>query len=720
MARVELKSGGRTVNGKFQEFDKKTKSYVSDVDKSKNDVATTTPVQDSQEVGVISSKQGLDIVKQAQEQEAQLSPIQQEDLAQDDTVQDKAANTSGFDSLKDMSIGLAKDKEVSDDFVTYINPETDQEQTLRGAAITPEKQSQLESQGFVVSESNISETPDTTSPELIAAQEDLEEYTREIQGFVSNLENMLISDAELRGEIRGIKSGYDVRQRRTEDINQRRQKAIKTLGVRTGMRYTGGSGGIIGGVISEEERQGEMRIAELEAQKQAAIAGAKKAAKEFNFSLYTTLINQAQGAANQKYNEVQTLKEEQRLKNAQLEETAQELERDSLIAEQIGLGLTSPTDIFAALDGKVPFDSILEITKELPEAEQTKLQFVSGTTNQAAGVFNPVTGKFTRLSGGGGGIGLGGGTVGTTGERFPTDADLKTMTTEQRDFVNKVMRQLPTKLKDSELEKTERMKEALFDYNRGRGIQEVVDEMNGFIIEDAEDNAFGTVLRRLATGTGLELGEISASINNGDKVKAMSVVENANLEKAQGELADVTDSQAIVSNANRVLQLLETAPTDKLGQFDGRKFKVGRFTGMTDDETLKTQQLETALVNLLNEIRRKSLGTAVTESEVQFLAPLLSDVLDQPEIIKTKMDELKVGTINVHNRARSVVNLPEVTEAQLLNNKERVGLYEELAGVQSEAQRSSLSNTDFLGSGAWGEVSDEITSMESDDFFGQY
>jgi len=95
------------------------------------------------------------------------------------------------------------------------------------------------------------------------------------------------------------------------EINERRQVAMETLGVRTGARYTGGSGGIMGGILSEEERQGLMRIESIENDKQDAIMGAKKAARDQNFTLYTTLATKAEKIQEKKATELQALKKAQ-------------------------------------------------------------------------------------------------------------------------------------------------------------------------------------------------------------------------------------------------------------------------------------------------------------------------------------------------------------------------------------------------------------------------
>ncbi|MEA3272509.1 MAG: hypothetical protein U9P90_02470, partial [Patescibacteria group bacterium] len=267
-------------------------------------------------------------------------------------------------------------------------------------------------------------------------------------------------------------------------------------------------------------------------------------------------------------------------------------------------------------------------------------------------------------------------TIGDTG--YPTDEDIENLSLEERNVMQAIMRLLPTKLKDALQEKKERQKEVIFSYRQGKSFQTIADEFQGFIISpdvSFEDKNLATNLRVLSTGTGLDLREISAPINLKQPLKAMTNVENANLSEVQGELSEVSSSRSLIQGADRVLDLLKKAPTKYLGKFDGQKFKVKKWFGLSDEDAQKTQRLETAMVNLLNGIRRESLGTAVTEAEIKFLEPLLTSLLDQPTMIKTKMNELKVGTMLLHNEARGTANLPQIDERQLLDNKLRLQVY---------------------------------------------
>lgn len=360
---------------------------------------------------VISSQQGKNLVTQADQTMANLSPITSmpttpvsEGAQQKNTTTSSIGATTATGTTPTTSTQTTPDN--TNDFETYVNEQTGQEWTIKGSGITDEARKKITASGGVLASSEISGVK--TTPEIAKLKREVDSATRESDAFTSRLESMLITDKELRGEIKQISSAYKARQAEMREINERRQVAMETLGVRTGMRYTGGTGGVMGGILSEEERQGLMRIESIENDKQDAILQAKKAARDQNFTLYTTLAQKAEKMQEKKATELQALKKAQAEQDAKIAEQKQQMEYDALIMEQLSTGETDPLKIVQALSGKVPFDQIKEITELMPKKEY---QFVAGTENQASGIFDKTTGKFTPTGGGGGGGGSGNGVV---------------------------------------------------------------------------------------------------------------------------------------------------------------------------------------------------------------------------------------------------------------------------------------------------------------------
>lgn len=632
----------------------------------------------TKEVGVISSQRGAELVTKAQENQERLTPLPTEEIPEREELPG------------------AEQPEQEQDEITFINPETDATQVLRGHAITRNAIANLERQGFAQAESNLSE-PIETSPEIISLQNQYEQAQKQTESFLKGLEDSLISDSELRSELRAIENLYNERIEEAERITDRGVAATRTLGLRTGSRYTGGTGGIIGGIIDERELQGLRTVTALEAEKQAALANARRAARQENFATYTTLINEAQQIQEKKFEALTELQEAAREQNERIAEERSKLETQGGIIDQIDLGFSDPFSIFSALNGEISFDDILEVTKNLPTPAETE-QFTLGSMDIRYDGEGNVIARGSKVGGGAGivsGIGVGVGNGVTTAD-FPSIADLETMTVEERNFVNAVLRQLPTKLKDSEQEKKDRQREALFDFRRGRGIQDVIDEMNGFVIENKTNQPIGNVFRLFATGTDLGLGQLSAAINRGDEQKAMTIVENANLEKVNAFFAPTDTARTTVKQAETVLKLLDRVPSEKLGAFDALEFKFDRIANLTDEEDIKLQQLETALQILNAPIRVEIVGTAATEAEMNKITAFQAAISSQPDIIETQVSELRDSVLRFHNQARSQRGLPEVNTTQLTNNSERIKIYEDIAAEQAQTAYSSLNNESLV------------------------
>ena len=162
--------------------------------------------------------------------------------------------------------------------------------------ITPEEYQNLINQGFYVIESSGSipswiTTGDVQSGKM---QAELNQARQEKDQLIANMSKYMVSDAQLNSQIQGINSMYDSRIADMERINRQREGAIKTLGVRIGSRYTGGTGGVFGGIITEEEREGVSRITELQNQKMQAVNAAKSAANTQNWQVYGKQLDLAQ------------------------------------------------------------------------------------------------------------------------------------------------------------------------------------------------------------------------------------------------------------------------------------------------------------------------------------------------------------------------------------------------------------------------------------------
>ena len=174
--------------------------------------------------------------------------------------------------------------------------------------ITPEEYQNLINQGFYVIESSGSIPSWITTGDIQSGkmQAELNQARKEKDQLIADMSKYMISDEQLNSQIQGINSMYDSRIADMERINRQREGAIKTLGVRIGSRYTGGEGGVFGGIITEENKQANQRIIDIENEKQMAVANARAAANTQNWRIYGKQVELAET----KYKEqVEELKE---------------------------------------------------------------------------------------------------------------------------------------------------------------------------------------------------------------------------------------------------------------------------------------------------------------------------------------------------------------------------------------------------------------------------
>lgn len=566
--------------------------------------------------------------------------------------------------------------------------------------------------------------------------DDLDQVNTQIEDLANDFLNFNVEqDPEFQAVSQNIKNQFAQARDKMEKINTSRANALRTMGLRRGT--TQFAGAIQLGIEGEELANAGNRINAINAQESQALSAARKAFEEGEWTKFSRTMDSLDTLRDNKAEELNNYNEALLKANEKLEEQ-QRLIDDQVKGHQvrtgilsaINVGMTNPIEILTSLqmlgieaspEDVTKFTSLIENQDQLSGLSTDFQTYDFLRKNEATAFKEMGIGSYidyvravgdakraptqTPTPGPGVQTDQFGNIVSAGG--FPDDNDIAAMSIEERNFVNAVMRQLPTKLKDSENERKDRQKEALFDFRQGRTLQDTIDTFRGLVLEtDISDESrdLAMTFRTIVAGTGLDLSEIAAPINAGKPQKAMINAENAALDTVDGELAETTNARKLINNANRVAELLKDAPVDSLGEFDGRKFKVEKFFGLSDEETQATQRLETAMVILLNEIRRASLGTAVTETEIKFLQPMLTDLLDQPELIATKIDELKNGTMRSYNSARAQVGLPEADESSILDNAKRLNLYRSrrdagLTGIQAqieEARTSGFSDTEII------------------------
>lgn len=661
---------------------------------TQNGITTPTPTF---EPAMISSAQGAKVVEDTQARLDTIAPPETGDITEQKTTEPEVITTPETPKV-----------EVKQDFVTYVDPETGAETTLRGEAINDKTKAELEKKGMIMSAS------DTSRGDLQEAEMKRKEAEIEVNNAITELSRTAINSKELQQTIRSIKKSYGARIARQNAVNARREKTLNTLGIRLGSRYTGGSGGVFGGILAEEERQGIQRINEIESEMLSAVAGAKKAAKEHNYSVFTKLTELAEKKAEEKTKAFEDLKKAQETAQKTLEEEAKLVENQSAIIEEVQKGTTDPFEIFTALGGNVPFDMIKEMTDTVEVSDKP---IVLGSSDL---LIDPKTGEViargakvggassgnisgsigSSLSFGSSSTPIGPSTVAGLGATYATSSP------EAQMVIDDILNKIPAQLRNTEKETALKMEQIRKQLAAGYTYQQIVDRLSGFSLQGNADKQTGSVLYNLSLGTDIDVGQLASLLNRGAGEQAMTTVENAHLKNVNSFFASADEARQFTSAADKAIALVNDPafPKNFLGTWDGRQFKAERFLGKdaTEPERKMLQQLESQLAFLNAPTRVSIAGTAATPSEMEKINAFQATIFDEPETMKIKLEELRDGILNFHNQARSQRGLPTVDKNQLVDNKKRLELYKSLGQVESQAVTGSMNNSDFLSSGAWG------------------
>ncbi len=307
-----------------------------------------------------------------------------------ETTEQYKARIAKYNAEKTPTITPTPAKEaIGDSSITYINPETGQTQTRDATTMTPDDLQGLINQGYAIQDvgKNVSSWISQNNPEMGRA---LVKDTAAEKEFTDAKAALLASTTATadQGTLNAIAALYDARKADMERINAQRQGSISTLGVRTGSRYTGGEGGVFGGIISAEERAGAARIIELEAQKQEAISAANEAARTKKWTQYSKFVELAETRYKETQDVLKELNKTAVEQNKKVKEQMIKASRDSAVSDLISQGITDPTELLNMLNydesGKLIGDfTIEEIGKVIDVIKKaTKSENIQGDVGE--------------------------------------------------------------------------------------------------------------------------------------------------------------------------------------------------------------------------------------------------------------------------------------------------------------------------------------------------
>lgn len=217
-----------------------------------------------------------------------------------------------------------------------------------------------------------------------------------------------------------------------------------------------------------------------------------------------------------------------------------------------------------------------------------------------------------------------------------------------------------------------------FFRDSGLSEQQILDVFSGWsadISTPFNDSFRNVILATQEKGEGVsqELNSLGSLLRAGNYVAAMNRVENTALDTVKGQDGYVGKivTENYTKKIDRIKQILKQGGVwNGTGPLEGTFSNlVGRFKGK-DAAKLKAE-----LTALYADFRRTQAGTAVTETELNFLEPLFADVTDKKGNFLEKLDAFQRSVLDGHNATRRTVSLPEVDVADILSQNERLYRY---------------------------------------------
>ncbi len=295
------------------------------------------------ELGYASTDQGVNYLNQMNQTIDRLSGI---DTRFQMTPEERAGGQAGIQAYQTRVSQLYpsnqkpnRNQNQTPGKVKFINT-NGQTTELNGDALTPDAYQKLLDQGYYASESS-GNVPDWASVGDVQAgrmNAQLTDYRKQLNDLTAGFQKFMISDETLKFQLDQINSLYDSRIKDMEDINKRREETLNTTGIRLGSRYTGG---MFGGIISEEERQGAARITDLQNQKLAAVAQAKEAARSNNWTVYQKQVDAAESIYKEQLTAVKDFNATLMKKNDEIQKAKVQASHDSAIAGLAAQGATA-------------------------------------------------------------------------------------------------------------------------------------------------------------------------------------------------------------------------------------------------------------------------------------------------------------------------------------------------------------------------------------------
>lgn len=251
---------------------------------------------------------------------------------------------------------------------------------------------------------------------------------------------------------------------------------------------------------------------------------------------------------------------------------------------------------------------------------------------------------------------------------------------------------LPTQLRNSDKEQEYYREGIRQGLEAGMDPYDIADVLMGFNVTNKDE--FTSSVRQLIGQSELsqnKIADVARNINAGNYSNALSIVENSIMARAKKE----TDSFVSESTTKTALQRsselenkingLEKSP---IGVTSGTMENwLGRLRGKD------ASKIKADIVRQVAQMRKEFSGSAVTPSEEKFLAPIIPDLADKPDVFMYKLQALGSEPLRQLNNIRQQYGMIPLDEESLADKNIRVEDYYSIGGdMQQNTQQQEVGN----------------------------
>lgn len=516
-------------------------------------------------------------------------------------------------------------------------------------------------------------------------------YGEEAPYFRELAEMRKTSDRVAQEQMALIQSRFDQRRAEQEAINARGIAGInQVLNLGGTSRYAPLTAT---GIVSAAESEGLKRLTNIDTEERNAISEIRIAQQNKDYELMETKLEALEAIRSEKSKAMSDLATD-------IQKTELQVERENAMASLIAQGITDPLQIFQKLNaqginmtikdvgdalknfgttggGAFKFETkqvgpLLGMGFSMQDIQQMQDDFNAGQSIESVlqGV-PPEMQSAVRAA-----LGI----SATDATNIRPGVGAADVVTEQM-IRTRLFPKAATILNKGTLSDADRKiidERIAFFRDSGLSEQQILDVFSGWsadISTPFNDSFRNVILATQEKGEGVsqELNSLGSLLRAGNYVAAMNRVENTALDTVKGQDGYVGKivTENYTKKIDRIKQILKQGGVwNGTGPLEGTFSNlVGRFKGK-DAAKLKAE-----LTALYADFRRTQAGTAVTETELNFLEPLFADVTDKKGNFLEKLDAFQRSVLDGHNATRRTVSLPEVDVADILSQNERLYRY---------------------------------------------